>query len=163
MNDGPEAIRVEIEGDGPFLVQGVEDRLAQVLQNLVSNARSFSPPGGAITLGLRRDSAGLVVSVDDEGPGVPAGMEEAIFRRFYTFRPEGEAFGTHSGLGLSISRQIAEAHGGRLTCANRHDSGGRRTRRELPSGASRRGGGSPSGRGRLSARSPTQAVLLSGR
>jgi len=62
--------------------------------------------------------------VDDEGPGVPTGMEEAIFRRFYTFRPEGEAFGTHSGLGLSISRQIAEAHGGRLTCVNRHDSTG---------------------------------------
>ena len=124
MGERPEVIRVEIEGDGPFLVQGVEDRLAQVLQNLVSNARSFSPPGGAITLGLRRDGGGAVVSVDDEGPGVPAGMEEAIFRRFYTFRPEGEAFGTHSGLGLSISRQIAEAHGGRLTCVNRHDSAG---------------------------------------
>ena len=124
MGERPEAIRVEIEGDGPFLVQGVEDRLAQVLQNLVSNARSFSPPGRPITLGLRRDGGGAVVSVDDEGPGVPAGMEEAIFRRFYTFRPEGEAFGTHSGLGLSISRQIAEAHGGRLTCVNRHDSAG---------------------------------------
>ena len=124
MGEGSEVISVEIEGDGPFLVQGVEDRLAQVLQNLVSNARSFSPPGGSITLGLRRDSASSVVSVDDDGPGVPSGMEEAIFRRFYTFRPEGEAFGTHSGLGLSISRQIAEAHGGRLTCANRYDSAG---------------------------------------
>ena len=124
MGERPEAIRVEIEGSGPFLVQGVEDRLAQVLQNLVNNARSFSPPGGAITLGLRREGGGAVVSVDDEGPGVPAGMEEAIFRRFYTFRPEGEAFGTHSGLGLSISRQIAEAHGGRLICVNRRDSAG---------------------------------------
>ena len=119
------ATRVEIEGEGPFVVLGVEDRLAQVLQNLVGNARSFSPPGGTIALGLRGDGTGVVVSVDDDGPGVPAGMEEAIFRRFYTLRPEGEAFGAHSGLGLSISRQIAEAHGGRLICVNRHDPAGR--------------------------------------
>ena len=62
--------------------------------------------------------------MEDDGPGVPPGMEEAIFRRFYTFRPEGEAFGAHSGLGLSISRQIADAHGGRLTCSNRTDRAG---------------------------------------
>ena len=130
---------MEIQGDGPFVVQGVEDRLAQVLQNLVSNARSFSPRGGSIALGLRRDGAEVVVSVDDEGPGVPVGMEEAIFRRFYTLRPEGETFGTHSGLGLSISRQIAEAHGGRLICANRYDPAGVCPRREFSSGASRCG------------------------
>ena len=124
MGEGPTALRVEIEGDGPFTVLGVEDRLAQVLQNLVSNARSFSPPGGTITLGLRRDGAAIMVSVHDDGPGVPAGMEEAIFRRFYTDRPEGEPFGAHSGLGLSISRQIAEAHGGRLRCVNRRDGAG---------------------------------------
>ena len=118
------ATTLEIEGEGPFAVLGVEDRLAQVLQNLVSNARSFSPPGGTVALELRRDGAEVVVSVDDHGPGVPAGMEEAIFRRFYTFRPSGETFGTHSGLGLSISRQIAEAHGGRLTCTNRYESTG---------------------------------------
>ena len=123
-SERPAAIRVEIEGEGPFLVYGVEDRLAQVLQNLVGNARSFSPPGGTITLGLRRESANIVVSVTDEGPGVRAGMEEAIFRRFYTLRPDGEAFGAHSGLGLSISRQIVEALGGRLTCTNRLDRAG---------------------------------------
>ena len=124
VGDGTQAIGVEIEGNGPFVVSGVEDRLAQVLQNLISNARSFSPPGGSIMLGMRRDGVQVVVTVDDDGPGVPAGMEDAIFRRFYTDRPEGEAFGAHSGLGLSISRQIAEAHGGRLTCANRRDSAG---------------------------------------
>ena len=123
-NEGSAAIRLDIEGAGPFVVPGVEDRLAQVLQNLIGNARTFSPPGGAITLGLRREGARISVAVEDEGPGVPAGMEEAIFRRFYTFRPEGEAFGAHSGLGLSISRQIAEAHGGRLTCTNRLDRAG---------------------------------------
>ena len=142
VDDGPAAISVQIEGDGPFVVRGVEDRLAQVLQNLVSNARSFSPPDGTITLGLRRSGAAVVISVDDEGPGVPEGMEEAIFRRFYTFRPEGEAFGTHSGLGLSISRQIAEAHGGRLTCANRYDAArvvlGASFRLELPAADSLR-------------------------
>ncbi|MDE0048259.1 MAG: stimulus-sensing domain-containing protein [Rhodospirillales bacterium] len=139
-SDAPAATTtLEIEGEGPFAVLGVEDRLAQVLQNLVGNARSFSPPGGTVALGLRRDGAGVVVSVDDDGPGVPAGMEEAIFRRFYTFRPEGETFGAHSGLGLSISRQIAEAHGGRLACTNRYDSAGRvlgaSFRLELPAAA----------------------------
>ena len=124
MGEGPTALRVEIEGDGPFTVLGVEDRLAQVLQNLVSNARSFSPPGGTIALALRRDGAAVTIGVHDDGPGVPAGMEEAIFRRFYTDRPEGEPFGAHSGLGLSISRQIAEAHGGRLSCVNRRDGAG---------------------------------------
>ena len=140
-------VRVEIEGDGPFTVLGVEDRLAQVLQNLVGNARSFSPPSGTITLGLRRDGARITVSVEDEGPGVPAGMEEAIFGRFYTLRPESEAFGAHSGLGLSIARQIADAHGGRLTCAGR---GRPCARRLLPPGASRRTG-LPRSRSRLRA------------
>ena len=124
MGESATAVRVEVEGEGPFTVLGVEDRLAQVLQNLVSNARSFSPPDGTITLGLRRDGASVMVSVHDDGPGVPAGMEDAIFRRFYTDRPEDEVFGAHSGLGLSISRQIAEAHGGRLSCVNRHDGAG---------------------------------------
>ena len=124
MAEESAAMRVEIQGGGPFVVSGVEDRLAQVLQNLIGNARSFSPPGGRIMLGMRRDGSQVVVSVDDDGPGVPAGTEDAIFQRFYTFRPDSEAFGAHSGLGLSISRQIAEAHGGRLTCANRHDGAG---------------------------------------
>ena len=124
MGEDPAVLRVDVEGDGPFTVLGVEDRLAQVLQNLVSNALSFSPPGGTIALGLRRQGAAVTVSVHDDGPGVPAGMEEAIFRRFYTDRPEGEPFGAHSGLGLSISRQIAEAHGGRLSCVNRRDGAG---------------------------------------
>ena len=123
MSGESATIGLDIEGDGPFVVLGVEDRLAQVLQNLIGNARSFSPTG-TITLGLRRKGALIVLSVEDEGPGVQAGMEEAIFRRFYTFRPEGEAFGAHSGLGLSISRQIADGHGGRLTCTNRLDQAG---------------------------------------
>ena len=124
MTEDSAAVRVEIQGGGPFVVSGVEDRLAQVLQNLISNARSFSPPGGRVMLGMRRDGSQVMVSVHDDGPGVTPGMEEAIFRRFYTDRPEGEPFGAHSGLGLSISRQIAEAHGGQLSCVNRRDGTG---------------------------------------
>ena len=139
MGESATAVRVEVEGEGPFTVLGVEDRLAQVLQNLVSNARSFSPPGGTITLGLRREGTAIMVGVHDDGPGVPAGMEEAIFRRFYTDRPEGEPFGAHSGLGLSISapdrrgpRRPAELRQPARRC-------GRHRRRKFPTGASRRG------------------------
>ena len=65
-----------------------------------------------------------VASVADSGPGIPEAKIDAIFDRFYTERPKGEKFGTHSGLGLSISRQIANAHGGRIMCANRRDGEG---------------------------------------
>ncbi len=118
------SIDVDIDRGQIYYVMGVADRLAQVLQNLLSNARSFSPPGGTVTVSLGRRDGQIVLEVEDEGPGVPIGMEEAIFKRFYTFRPDSEAFGTHSGLGLAISRQIVEAHGGRLTCANRVDAQG---------------------------------------
>ena len=65
------------------------------------------------------------IEVEDEGPGVPESDLEAVFNRFYTARPAGEAFGVHSGLGLSISRQIVEAHGGTIRAANVRDPGGR--------------------------------------
>ena len=111
--------------DGQELsVDGVESRLVQVFSNLMANAASFSPPGGMVTLGARRDGDLIRVEVDDEGPGIPAGKEEAIFERFYSERPAGEAFGTHSGLGLSISRQIVEAHGGTIAAENRRDGRG---------------------------------------
>ncbi len=109
-------LRLEIQSGVPFLVAAVEDRLTQVVQNLISNARSFSPPGAAVTIRLLREGKLIRFEVVDEGPGVPEAMRERIFERFYTSRPEGEKFGTHAGLGLSISRQIVEAFGGRLTC-----------------------------------------------
>ena len=114
---------------------GREGPLGQVFRNLVDNARSFSPPGGAVRVRLsplRRDGAGLVVAeVEDDGPGIPADNLESIFNRFYTNRPKGQApggsaFGGHSGLGLSIARQIVEAHGGRLF--GPQPDGGRRAR-----------------------------------
>jgi two-component system sensor histidine kinase ChvG len=97
----------------------MEDRLVQVFQNLIANAISFSPPGGEVRITARLDGGFVEVLVDDNGPGLPDGKLEAIFDRFYSERPSGEKFGTHSGLGLSISKQIAEAHGGNIRAENR--------------------------------------------
>ncbi|MGQ0665351.1 MAG: stimulus-sensing domain-containing protein [Pseudomonadota bacterium] len=108
-----------------LVVPGLEDRLAQVLRNLIANAASFSPPGGTIRLAARREREWVVIGVEDEGPGVPEDKREAIFERFYSERPKGEKFGTHSGLGLSISRQIVHAHGGTIAADNRRASDGR--------------------------------------
>ena len=105
-------------------VRGIEGRLVQVWRNLISNAVSFSPPRGLIRITAMRDGRRLRVSVSDEGPGIPPGKLTAIFDRFYSERPAGEKFGTHSGLGLSISKQIVEAHGGRLIAENREDDSG---------------------------------------
>jgi two-component system sensor histidine kinase ChvG len=120
--DGP---RIEVAPpEGRCVAQGVEGRVVQVLRNLIGNAQSFSPPHGRITL-RARESAGMVeICVDDEGPGVPEARLEHIFERFYSERPQGERFGQHSGLGLSISRQIVEALRGRISAENRRDAEG---------------------------------------
>jgi two-component system, OmpR family, sensor histidine kinase ChvG len=116
----PDAPQIEViarEGDS-LMVLGMEGRLGQVLRNLVSNAVSFSPPGGTITLTGWREHGRVLVTVEDNGPGIPPDKLKAIFERFYSERPEGEKFGQHSGLGLSISHQIVEAHSGTLTADN---------------------------------------------
>ena len=105
--------------DDPLMVRGMEIRLAQVFRNLFANAVSFNPPSGIIRVTASRDNGQIIVIIDDDGPGLPPGKEEAIFDRFYTQRPDSEKFGTHSGLGLSISRQIIAAHDGQLIAANR--------------------------------------------
>lgn len=104
---------------GPMVVQAVEGRLVQVLRNLIGNAESFSPPRGTIHLRARETGAVIEVTVDDEGPGIPDGNLDHVFDRFYSERPAGETFGKHSGLGLSISRQIVEALRGRISAENR--------------------------------------------
>ena len=101
--------------------RGVPLRLERVIENLLDNAVSFSPPGGAIGVAVRRDGERIAVSVCDEGPGIPESEREKVFARFHTARPESEEFGTHSGLGLAIARTIAEAHDGSLTVADRAD------------------------------------------
>jgi two-component system sensor histidine kinase ChvG len=124
-NDNPESPSVElnVEAGEPLVVPGLEGRLAQVFRNLIGNAVSFSPPGGVIVVRAYREGRIACVEVIDSGPGIPAGKEKAIFERFYSERPEAEKFGTHSGLGLSISKQIIEAHHGVIAAANRADSG----------------------------------------
>lgn len=102
-----------------FFVVGHDLRLGQVLTNLIENARSFVPEEkGRIVITLARSPRHVVVTVDDNGPGIRVDNIERIFERFYTDRPASEAFGQNSGLGLSISRQIIEAHGGHLTAEN---------------------------------------------
>jgi two-component system sensor histidine kinase ChvG len=105
--------------------QAVEDRLVQVFQNILANAVSFSPPRGVITVAGTVAGGVLRITVDDEGPGIPPGKEKDIFKRFYSERPVGEKFGTHSGLGLSISKQIVEAIGGTLHAENLRKPDGR--------------------------------------
>jgi two-component system sensor histidine kinase ChvG len=120
------AVRFAVEtAEGESLtLSGIEGRLGQVLRNLITNALSFSPPKGTITLRARRDRGDVIIEVEDDGPGIPEEKLEDIFDRFYSERPRDEKFGTHSGLGLSISRQIIEAHGGTITAANRYDGDG---------------------------------------
>jgi two-component system, OmpR family, sensor histidine kinase ChvG len=112
-----------------YFVLGHDSRLAQVVTNLIDNACSFSEPGGVVRITLERSPAraqpeggtpgdNIVITVDDDGPGIPPHALERIFERFYTDRPS-QGFGQNSGLGLSISRQIVEAHGGRIWACNR--------------------------------------------
>ncbi len=109
----------------PVQVLGREGPLGQIVRNLVDNARSFSRPGGVVDVSLQRDGATATVQVLDSGPGIPAENLETVFERFYTSRPKGAAFGGNSGLGLSIARQIAEAHDGTLQAANRTGEDGK--------------------------------------
>ncbi|MDX9859674.1 MAG: stimulus-sensing domain-containing protein [Rhodospirillales bacterium] len=122
--DGP-TLSLDVPPGREFRVRGIEGRLVQVFRNLIANAVSFSPPGGKIVVQIEERPGAVEVAIVDEGPGIPAGTERDIFERFYSERPEGEQFGTHSGLGLSISKQIVEAHGGRIWAENRLDEAGR--------------------------------------
>ena len=122
------AVEVRFEGRGPtdtFSVPGHDSRLGQVISNLLSNAQSFSEAGGKLRIVCRRVKNEIEIVVDDDGPGIREDALERIFERFYTDRPH-QGFGQNSGLGLSISKQIIEAHGGRIWAENR---AGRRQRR----------------------------------
>jgi two-component system sensor histidine kinase ChvG len=114
-------VTLKFEGGAPstFKVPGHDSRLGQVVSNLIDNARSFSPAGGSVRVTGRKLKNEVEVLVDDDGPGVRPEALEKIFERFYTDRPEDQGFGQNSGLGLSISKQIVEAHGGRIWVENR--------------------------------------------
>lgn len=106
-------------GGKPYIVAGHDLRLGQVVSNLIENARSFIPPeNGEIRVAMRSVGAKVIITVEDNGPGIRAENIDRIFERFYTDRPGAESFGQNSGLGLSISRQIVEAHNGTLTAEN---------------------------------------------
>ena len=118
---GPCTVRVEPQDAGPWVVPGDPARLERVLVNLLDNACSFSPLGGAVVLGVTRHPEHVELTVTDEGPGIPAEAREKIFDRFHSLRPDTESFGSHSGLGLAIARTIAEAHDGTLVATDRPD------------------------------------------
>jgi two-component system sensor histidine kinase ChvG len=106
---------------GSAAIPGDEARLARAVDNIVDNAISFSPPGGLVEIAAVRLGEEVVLSVEDEGPGVPPEARGEIFRRFQSLRPASEEFGRHSGLGLAIAKATVEGHDGRITVEDRHD------------------------------------------
>jgi two-component system sensor histidine kinase ChvG len=108
-------------------VRGLEGPLAQVFRNIIENAMSFSPKEGEIHISAQRSSGRAVITIEDQGPGIPDENLEVIFRRFYTARPLSHGFGKNSGLGLSISRQIVEVHDGKIFAENLRDADGKIT------------------------------------
>ena len=132
------AVRIRDEAvDESLRMRGIEGRLAQVFVNLIENALSFSPEGSEIRVAAARGGDGRIrVTIEDEGPGIPDDNLESVFERFYSERPDTEAYGNHSGLGLAISRQIVEAHNGAIAAENirpaGHDRRGARFVVELP-------------------------------
>ncbi len=115
-------LRFEGGGGRTFQVPGHDSRLGQVVDNLIENARSFSPPEGTVRVTCRRLKSHVDILVDDDGPGVRPDAVDKVFERFYTDRPH-QGFGQNSGLGLSISKQIIEAHGGAIWVENRTATG----------------------------------------
>jgi len=123
--EGPNVVDATIiDPDKPVFIRAYETPFAQVLRNLIDNALTFSPEEGKVTVTAKREESRVVFIVDDEGPGIPKDNLETVFERFYTQRPKGASFGSHSGLGLAICRQIITAHRGRIHAENRLDSEG---------------------------------------
>lgn len=122
---GSARVKLAIDPGAPgrkgMVVRGFDNRLGQVVRNLIDNALSFSPEGGTVHVSAMREPGFIRIRVEDEGPGIEPENFERIFDRFHTDRPD--SFGEHSGLGLAISRQIVDAHGGRISAGNRMKDG----------------------------------------
>ena len=114
----------QIAPDEPLYIRAYETPFAQVLRNLIDNALTFSPSDGVVRVKAHREDKQIIFTVDDDGPGIPPDNLETIFERFYTQRPKGASFGSHSGLGLAICRQIIEAHRGKIHAENRINEDG---------------------------------------
>ncbi len=106
-------------GADAFTILGHDIRMGQVVDNLIANALSFSPPEGSVRIHAKRRTREVRITVDDDGCGIRADALDEIFERFYTDRPSVEEFGQNSGLGLAISRQIVGAHRGTISAQNR--------------------------------------------
>jgi len=104
------------------MVMGEPHRLARAIDNIIDNAISFSPPAGLIEIAAIHVGDSILIRIEDEGPGVPPDLREAIFNRFHSVRPKTENFGRHSGLGLAIARAIVEGHDGEIDVADRDDA-----------------------------------------
>ena len=109
--------------DGNVVVEASADRLTQVFENLLDNAVSFSPPGGRVAVTLRTAAGRAEVTVNDEGPGVPAEHRDRIFARFFTYRPGEDNGLNHTGLGLALVRAIVESYGGTVAVEDRRGGG----------------------------------------
>ena len=130
-------LRLDRRPGDRLVVPGEGARLERVFENLIENAVSFSPDGGLVVLTGARDHDAIQVAIEDFGPGVPPDAREQVFQRFHSLRPEGEAFGKHSGLGLAIARTIVEAHQGTVLAEPRADGGeGARFVVRIPAGDS---------------------------
>ena len=113
-----------IDANAPIYIRAYETPFAQVLRNLIDNALTFSPDTGQVTVTVKQEGGRVIFIVEDEGPGIPEENLETVFERFYTQRPKGASFGSHSGLGLAICRQIITAHRGVIHAENRVDEAG---------------------------------------
>ena len=144
-----EPVPAGVGGKKPFVIQGHDNRMGQVTRNLIGNAMSFSPPDSEVVVTLRRRADMVEFTVDDSGPGIPPANLERVFERFYTDRPA-NSFGKNSGLGLSISRQIVDAHKGSIRASNIY-------------GEASAGGGNPQIKGaRFTVRLPVNNAVGSG-
>ncbi len=124
QDSGDTKIILELPEQTGLFVKGNTDRLGQVFGNLLSNALSFSPDNGRVFVRVLVQNDTIIVQVDDEGQGIPENKLQTVFERFYTERPQHESYGEHSGLGLSISKQIVDAHNGQIWAENLRGSDG---------------------------------------
>jgi two-component system sensor histidine kinase ChvG len=117
-------VHVALTAPGPATVRASRERLGQVIDNVIANAVSFSPPSGSVGVSVRADGGRVLIAVEDEGPGIPPAHLDRVFERFFSYRP-GDGAREHVGLGLAIARQIVESYGGTITAANRDPRGAR--------------------------------------
>ena len=123
----PRDVEMTMKDNSDPLIYGNDGQIFQVFQNLLSNALSFVNSGSAVRISIATQGTHVIIHVDNDGPPIPEHKLEGIFARFYSERPKGERFGQHSGLGLSISRQIVKAHQGTIYAENMKEGGVRFT------------------------------------